>query len=82
MVSQPVQQRVDELLSGARAQIVAKIFGEDMDVLRDKADRIAAVLRTVQGIKDLRVELVSGRQSTPSPSTARPSPGRASTSRT
>jgi cobalt-zinc-cadmium resistance protein CzcA len=62
MISQPVQQRVDELLSGVRAQIVVKIFGEDMDVLRDKADRIATVLRTVQGIKDLRVELVGGQQ--------------------
>ncbi len=61
MISQPVQQRVDELLSGVRAQIVVKLFGEDMDVLKDKAERIATVLREVQGIQDLRVEQVGGQ---------------------
>lgn len=62
MISQPVQQRVDELLSGVRAQIVVKLFGEDLDVLKDKADEIARVVGDIQGIKDLRVEQVGGQQ--------------------
>jgi len=61
MISQPVQQRVDELLSGVRAQIVVKIFGEDMGVLRDHADRMAGVIRGIAGVQDLRVELVGGQ---------------------
>jgi cobalt-zinc-cadmium resistance protein CzcA len=62
LISQPVQQRVDELLSGVRAQIVLKLFGEDLDVLREKADEIARVIRSVQGVKDMRVEQLAGQQ--------------------
>ena len=62
MISQPVQQRVDELLSGVRSQIVVKLFGDDLDVLKRKADEIAHEIRQVQGVKDLRVEMVGGQE--------------------
>ena len=62
MISQPVQQRVDELLSGVRSQIVVKLFGDDLDVLKRKADEIAHEIRQVQGVKDLRIEMVGGQR--------------------
>lgn len=62
MISQPVQARVDELLSGVRAQIVVKIFGDDLDTLKAKADEIAAVVRGIDGVQDLRVEMVGGQE--------------------
>ena len=37
--SQPIQCRIDELVAGTRAQIIVKLFGDDMDVLKRKAER-------------------------------------------
>ncbi|NOU10781.1 MAG: efflux RND transporter permease subunit [Nitrospira sp.] len=59
-LSQPIAMRVDELVSGVRSQVAVKLFGDDLDVLRVKAEEIARVLRQVKGISDLRVEQVSG----------------------
>jgi len=59
--SQPIQMRVDELVSGVRSQIALKIFGEDMKVLQEKAAEIANILKGVKGIADLRVQQVSGQ---------------------
>ncbi len=59
-LSQPIAMRVDELVSGVRSQVAVKLFGEDLTVLRVKADEIARVLRQVRGLSDLRVEQVSG----------------------
>lgn len=61
MMSQPIQQRVDELISGVRTEFAIKLFGEDLDVLKEKADHIAAIMRTVEGVKDLRVEQIAGQ---------------------
>jgi cobalt-zinc-cadmium resistance protein CzcA len=52
--------RVDELVSGVRSQVAVKLFGDDLDILRVKAEEIARLLRQVKGISDLRVEQVSG----------------------
>ncbi len=59
-LSQPIAMRVDELVSGVRSQVAVKLFGDDLNVLRAKADEMARVLRQVRGISDLRVEQVSG----------------------
>lgn len=59
-LSQPIAMRVDELVSGVRSQVAVKLFGEDLNTLRAKADEIARVLRQVGGISDLRVEQISG----------------------
>jgi cobalt-zinc-cadmium resistance protein CzcA len=58
--TQPIELRFNELLAGVRADVAAKVFGDDMDVLLETAERIAAVLRTVPGAADVRVEQVSG----------------------
>ena len=59
-LSQPIAMRVDELVSGVRSQVAVKLFGDDLETLRVKADEISRVLRRVRGISDLRVEQVSG----------------------
>ena len=59
-LSQPIAMRVDELVSGVRSQVAVKLFGEDLETLRVKADEISRVLRDVRGMSDLRVEQVSG----------------------
>ncbi len=59
-LSQPIAMRVDELVSGVRSQIAVKLFGDDLETLRRKADELSRVLQQVRGISDLRVEQVSG----------------------
>jgi len=59
--SQPIQCRIDELVAGTRAQLIVKLFGDDMDVLGTKADQIAAALRNIRGTADLVVERISGQ---------------------
>jgi cobalt-zinc-cadmium resistance protein CzcA len=59
-LSQPIAMRVDELVSGVRSQVAVKLFGDDLSILRQKADEIAQVLRRIGGISDLRVEQISG----------------------
>jgi cobalt-zinc-cadmium resistance protein CzcA len=58
--TQPIALRVDELVSGVKSAIGIKIFGEDLDVLKQKADGVARVLSTVRGAADVNVEKVSG----------------------
>ncbi len=59
--SQPVQCRIDELVAGTRAQLIVKLFGEDMDVLSRKSAEIAKALSTIKGATDLNAEKVSGQ---------------------
>ena len=58
--SQPIALRVDELVSGVKSAIGVKIFGEDLDVLKQKGDAVARVLGSVRGAADVNVEKVSG----------------------
>jgi cobalt-zinc-cadmium resistance protein CzcA len=58
--SQPIALRVDELVSGVKSAIGIKIFGEDLGVLKEKAEQVARVLGTVRGATDINVEKVSG----------------------
>ncbi len=58
--SQPIAHRVDHLVSGVKSQVAVKIFGEDLHVLRDKAEAAVALLQTIPGITDLRAEQVAG----------------------
>ena len=59
--SQPIQCRIDELVAGTRAQLIVKLFGEDIDVLTAKSAEIAKVLSTVKGGTDLAAEKVTGQ---------------------
>ncbi len=61
LISQPIQQRVDELISGVRTEATAKLFGDDLEVLRQKADEIAGVLGQVRGVRDIKVEQLYGQ---------------------
>ena len=51
---------VDELLEGVRAELAIKLFGDDLEVLREKADEIARVVDSVAGAADVQVDQVSG----------------------
>ncbi|MEW6543609.1 MAG: CusA/CzcA family heavy metal efflux RND transporter [Nitrospirota bacterium] len=61
LMSQPIQQRVDELISGVRTEVSIKLFGDDLDILRAKAEQIASVMRSIRGVEDLKVEQISGQ---------------------
>ncbi|WP_160714189.1 CusA/CzcA family heavy metal efflux RND transporter [Chitinophaga solisilvae] len=56
----PVQMRFNELMTGARQDVVCKIFGDDLDSLAMYADKIGRIIKTVPGAKDLYTETVTG----------------------
>lgn len=58
--SQPVQLRLNELISGIRSDVAVKLFGDDTDVLNGTADNIANVLRKVPGSSEVKVEQTTG----------------------
>ena len=62
VMSQPISDRVDEMVSGVRADVAIKLFGDDLDVLINKARQIAKVATSVQGTQDTRVDRVGGQQ--------------------
>ena len=58
--TQPIEDRVDELISGVQAAVAVKIFGDDIDTLKTKADEAARVLNKVAGATDINIEKVGG----------------------
>jgi cobalt-zinc-cadmium resistance protein CzcA len=61
LMSQPIQERVDELISGIRTECAIKLFGPDLDVLHDKGEEIATAMQDIQGVKDIKVEQIAGQ---------------------
>jgi cobalt-zinc-cadmium resistance protein CzcA len=59
--SQPIEDNMEEAVSGVKGQLATKIFGDDLHVLEAKADEVAGVLRGVQGVTDLGVLRVLGQ---------------------
>lgn len=62
VMAQPISDRVDEMVTGVRADVAVKIFGDDLNVLIEKANQVAAVARTIRGMRDTRVDRVGGQQ--------------------
>ncbi|WP_293008854.1 CusA/CzcA family heavy metal efflux RND transporter [Nitrosomonas sp.] len=58
--TQPIQMRFNELLSGVRADVAIKVFGDDMDTLLDLGEEIERLLGTVPGAADVRTEQITG----------------------
>ncbi|NOZ53575.1 MAG: efflux RND transporter permease subunit [Gammaproteobacteria bacterium] len=58
--SQPIATRVDELLSGVKAQLAIKLFGPDLAVLAEKGKAIEKTIQGVEGAKDVSMEQISG----------------------
>lgn len=58
--SQPIQLRVAELIAGVRSDIAIKLFGEDLQTLKEKAEDIAKVVTKLEGAADVKVEQVIG----------------------
>ena len=59
--TQPIEQRVNEMISGVRADVAVKIFGDDFEVLKKKAEQVEQILKNIQGAEDILVEPVSGQ---------------------
>jgi cobalt-zinc-cadmium resistance protein CzcA len=62
MMMQPISDRVDELVTGVRADVAVKIFGDDIRILRKKADEVAELAKTIPGATGIKVEKITGQQ--------------------
>ena len=56
--TQPIQMRFNELIAGVKSDIAIKIYGEDLEVLYDKAQEVAKKIRKIEGIADLKVQQI------------------------
>lgn len=59
-ISQPMQMRFNELMTGIRQDVAIKIYGEDLDVLAIQADKIAKIIAPIAGVSEPYIEKVSG----------------------
>ncbi|HEY7210616.1 MAG TPA: CusA/CzcA family heavy metal efflux RND transporter [Bryobacteraceae bacterium] len=62
VMAQPISDRVDEMVTGVRADIAVKIFGDDLDTLIEKADEVAKVAQAVRGFRDMKIDRVGGQE--------------------
>jgi heavy metal efflux system protein len=59
--SQPIEDNMEEAVSGVKGELATKVYGEDLHVLEDKANQVADIMRGVNGITDLGVFQVTGQ---------------------
>jgi heavy metal efflux system protein len=59
-VSQPIEDRTNELISGSRADVAIQIFGPDLDVLVDRSNRLGELMKGISGTGDVRIERLLG----------------------
>ena len=59
--SQPIEDNMEEAVSGVKGELATKVYGDDLKVLEDEADRIVNTMRQVKGIEDLGVFRVLGQ---------------------
>ncbi|MCX7665089.1 MAG: CusA/CzcA family heavy metal efflux RND transporter [Gemmataceae bacterium] len=59
--SQPIEMRINEMLEGTRSDLAIKLFGDDLNVLKAKAEEIEQIVQTISGAKDVAVEQITGQ---------------------
>ena len=59
--AQPIEMRMNELISGSRLDVAVKLFGDDLDLLATKAGEIVTILQTIPGAADVNVEQITGQ---------------------
>ncbi len=59
--TQPIQNAFDELLSGVKAQLAIKLFGEDLEILKEKAHEIQEAIESIPGLTDVTTEQAMGQ---------------------
>nr|WP_287425595.1 efflux RND transporter permease subunit [Candidatus Brachybacter algidus] len=59
-LQQPIEMRFNELITGVRADLAIKIFGEDLDLLAKKAQEVEKAIQNINGAADIIVEKVDG----------------------
>lgn len=59
--SQPIEDNMEEAVSGVKGELATKVYGDDLHVLEDKANQVAAILSHVKGVTDLGVFQVTGQ---------------------
>ena len=62
VLSQPISERVDEMVTGVRSQLAIKVFGDELGQLKEISEQVARVLKEVPGNTDIRIERLSGQQ--------------------
>ncbi|MCJ7581156.1 MAG: CusA/CzcA family heavy metal efflux RND transporter [Candidatus Aminicenantes bacterium] len=60
-MTQPIAHNLDELITGVKAQLAVKLYGEDFEILKDKATQIKDQLAMVEGASDVQVEQFTGQ---------------------
>ena len=58
--TQPIEMRFNELITGVRADVAIKVFGENLNILSEKADEIKNLIKSVEGASDISIEKVEG----------------------
>jgi len=62
VLSQPIAERVDEMVTGVRSQLAIKIFGDELGELKSVSEQLARILKSISGSRDIRIERLSGQQ--------------------
>ncbi|NNM82903.1 MAG: efflux RND transporter permease subunit [Burkholderiales bacterium] len=62
IMAQPISDRVDEMVTGVRSDVAIKLFGDDLEVLKEKAEEIAKLASSVKGAEDIKVGRATGQQ--------------------
>jgi cobalt-zinc-cadmium resistance protein CzcA len=58
--TQPIQMRFNELISGVRSDVAVKVYGDEFETMTDTANKIAGILRSIEGAADVKVEQTTG----------------------
>ena len=62
VMAQPISDRVDEMVTGVRADVAVKIFGDDLETLLEKGREVSRVARSIRGTGDVKIDRIMGQQ--------------------